>query len=379
VTPPRAIPISRPSIGEEEWQALRGTLESGWLIQGPNVRAFEEAFSRRHRASHAVATSSGTTALHLALAALGVGPGDEVIVPAFTWVATANAVLYVGATPVFVDVCEGTYNLDCTQVPAALTPRTRAVIPVHLFGLCADMSALASVLPPGIPVIEDAACAAGAAYRGTPAGALGHVACFSFHPRKSITTGEGGMLLTGDPGLARRARELRNHGLREAEPGTPAPPPTGLAEVDALGFNYRLTDVQAAIGLVQLAKLDRFVAERATWARGLADQLADIAWLEMPEVPPHCDHAWQSFVTVVTEEAPLSRDELMARLQEQGIATRPGTHAVPELAYYRRRFGFRPGQFPVAARLLARSMALPLHNCMTPDDYRYLVEKLHGF
>jgi len=376
---PRSIPISRPSLSDEEWHALHGSLESGWLIQGPKVKEFEEAFARRHRAPHAVAASSGTTALHLALAALGVGPGDEVIVPAFTWVATANAVLYAGATPVFVDVCEGTYNLDCARVPAALSSRTRAVIPVHLFGLCADMAALGSLLPAGIPVIEDAACAAGAGYYGTPAGALGQVACFSFHPRKSITTGEGGMLLTGDATIARRVRELRNHGLREADPGSPPPPSSRLAEIEVLGFNYRLTDLQAAIGLVQLAKLDRFVAERAHWARWFANELADIAWLRMPEVPEHYDHAWQSFVTVVTEEAPLSRDDLMARLQERGIATRPGTHAVPELAYYRERFGFTPGQFPVAARLLTRSMAIPLHNCMTPDDYRYVVDALHGF
>jgi len=376
---PRSIPISRPSFSDEEWQAVRETLESGWIIQGPRVKAFEEAFARRHRVQHAVAASSGTTALHLALQALDVGPGDEVIVPAFTWVATANAVLYAGATPVFVDVCEGTYNIDCAQIPAALNSRTRAVIPVHLFGLCADMRSLGSVVPAEVRVIEDAACAAGAACHGTPAGAQGHVACFSFHPRKSITTGEGGMILTADPAVARRIRQLRNHGLREAEPGALPPPRTQLAEVDVLGFNYRLTDVQAAIGLVQLAKLDQFIVERAEWACWYARELADIPWLRMPDRPDHYDHAWQSFVVVVAEDAPLLRDDLMARLQEKGIATRPGTHAIPELAYYRARFGFRRDQFPVASRLLARSMAIPLHNRMTPDDYRYVVEALHAF
>ena len=378
MTPPRSVPIARPAVGEEEWHAVQECLESGWLIQGPRVKAFEEAFARRHATRHAVATSSGTSALHLALTALGVGPGDEVIVPAFTWVATANAVLYAGATPVFVDVREDTYNLDCAQLAAALSPRTRAVIPVHLFGLCADMDALRAALPADVWVVEDAACAAGAAYQGTPAGRLGHVGCFSFHPRKSITTGEGGMLTTEDEALARRTRSLRNHGLSEPDPDAAARPPHVLAGVELLGFNYRLTDTQAAIGLVQLAKLDHFIAERDRWARWYALELADLAWLRLPDVPRGYDHAWQAFVTLVSE-APLSRNELMARLARKGIATRPGTHAVPELGLYRERFGFEPGQFPVASRLLRQSMAIPLHNCMTPDDYRYVVEALHDF
>jgi len=189
----RNIAIALPSTGEEEWLALRESIESGWLSQGPKVKAFEEAFAARHQVARALATTSCTTALHLALAAVGVGPGDEVIVPAFTWVATANVAVYCGATPIFVDVDPHTYNMDMAKVEAALTARTKAVIPVHLFGLCADMTALRDVLPPGVAVIEDAACAAGATLDGRPAGGLGTMACFSFHPRKSITTGEGGM------------------------------------------------------------------------------------------------------------------------------------------------------------------------------------------
>ena len=185
----RQIPIAAPSLGDEEWQALREPLESGWLTQGPKVAEFEQAFAERHQVEHALATTSCTTALHLAMTALGVGPGDEVIVPAFTWVATANAAVYCGATPVFVDVDEASYNLEPAHLESVLTERTRAVVPVHLFGLCADMDRLVEALPENVAILEDAACAAGGAYQGRPAGSLGHAAAFSFHPRKSITTG----------------------------------------------------------------------------------------------------------------------------------------------------------------------------------------------
>jgi perosamine synthetase len=213
----RSIAISLPSTGEEEWQATREPLLSGWLTQGPKVATFEQAFASRHGVTHALATTSCTTALHLILAAMGVGPGDEVIVPAFTWVATANVVVYCGATPVFADVDRHTNNMDPADVVRRLTLRTKAVIAVHLFGLCADMDALRAVVPSNIPIIEDAACAAGASYKGRAAGALGLAAAFSFHPRKSITTGEGGMVTTNDAGLADSANMLRNHGASISE------------------------------------------------------------------------------------------------------------------------------------------------------------------
>lgn len=378
MTPRRSIAISRPSLGDEEWQALREPLESGWLTQGPKVAAFEKAFAEHHRVRHALATTSCTTALHLALAALGIGPGDEVIVPAFTWIATANVVLYCGATPVFVDVDRATYNIDCAAVKSALTARTKAIIPVHLFGLCADMAALRAVLPDGVGIVEDAACAAGAEYQDVPAGGLGELACFSFHPRKSITTGEGGMITTNDDDLAARAETMRNHGASVPEEVRHAgPAPYLLPDFDMLGFNYRMTDLQGAIGLVQLTKLDGFVDERAKWADWYREQLAGINWLRMPQEPVRGRHAWQAFVTYVDPEgAPARRNEIMAHLEAVGVATRPGTHAVHMQGYYQQRFGLEEDDFPAARDCANNTMALPLHNGMTEEDYSYVVDAL---
>lgn len=372
----RIIQIAQPSTGEEEWQAMREPLMSGWLTQGPKVAQFEAAFATRHAVQHALAASSCTTGLHLILAAMGIGPGDEVIVPAFTWVATANVVLYCGATPVLADVERGSYNIDPADVARKLSPRTRAVIAVHLFGLCADIEALRAVLPAGVPIIEDAACAAGASYRGQAVGGLGLAAAFSFHPRKSITTGEGGMVTTNDAPLARTADMLRNHGAEISEEQRHrGPRPYLLAEFNLLGFNYRMTDLQAAVGLTQLTKLDRFIAERDRWARWYMQELESIPWLRMPCLPAAGGaHAWQAFVTYVDpQRAPRPRNDMMEELQRAGVSTRPGTHAVHMLGYYRRRFGVQAADFPAARDCDAYTMAIPLHNRMSEDDYRHVV------
>lgn len=371
----RTIHISLPATGTEEWQALREPLESGWLTQGPKVASFEKAFAVRHRVKHALAVSSCTTGLHLALSALGVGPGDEVIVPAFTWVATANVVLYCGATPVFVDVAPQTFNMDVSQVAAKVTARTKAVIAVHLFGLCADIDAIRAAIPGRIKIIEDAACATGAAYKARHAGSLGDVAAFSFHPRKSITTGEGGMVTTNDDGLAGIMSQLRNHGATVSEEQRhKGPKPYILPEFNLLGFNYRMTDLQGAVGLVQIGKLDRFLDERAEWARWYREQLAPLDWLRLPDEPLGGRHAWQAYVTYVDPaRAPRPRNDIMEALQERGVATRPGTHAVHMLAYYRERFGLGPDDYPNARDCDRHSMAIPLHNRMTEADYAYVV------
>ncbi len=374
-TKKRSIQISLPSTGEDEWQACREPIMSGWLTQGPKVAEFEKQFAARHKVSHALATTSCTTGLHLILAGLGIGPGDEVIVPAFTWVATANVVVYCGATPVFADVDRVTNNIDPQDVARKITPKTKAVIVVHLFGLCADMDGLQEVAS-NIPIIEDAACAAGASYKGTPAGGLGIAAAFSFHPRKSITTGEGGMVTTNDTKLSERMNMLRNHGAAISEEQRhKGLKPYLLPDFNLLGFNYRMTDVQGAIGLVQLGKLDEFVSERQHWAQYYYQQLSGVNWLQMPQSPDQGEHAWQAFVTYVDpQRAPMPRNDIMEHLQKAGIATRPGTHAVHLLGYYAQSFNISADDFPAARDCDSCTMAIPLHNKMVKEDYDYVID-----
>lgn len=365
------IEIAKPSLGDDEWNALRSPLEIGWLTQGPKVLEFETKFADLHDVPHAIATTSCTTALHLALVAMGVQAGDEVIVPAFTWVSTANVVLYCGATPVFCDVDPATNNLKVEDVAALVTERTKAVVAVHLFGLCVDMDSLRTALPDPVMILEDAACAAGARYRGRSAGGLGDMAAFSFHPRKTITTGEGGMLSTCNDALAETARTLRNHGASISEEQRHAgPQPYILPEFDVLGFNYRMTDLQGAVGCVQIDKLDGFITERAEWAAYYREHLGGLNWLKLPQEPEGGRHAWQAFVTCVDPTAaPRSRNDIMLYLQDLNISTRPGTHAVHMLGFYKDTYGIKTNDFPGAAYLDANTMALPLGNHMSKQDY----------
>lgn len=373
----RNIPIASPSMGEEEWLAVKEPIEKGWLTQGPKVKQFEDLFAEMHHVKRALAVSNCTTALHLALIACGVGEGDEVIVPAFTWVATANAVLYCNATPVFVDIDIKTFNLDVEQVKNKITPKTKAIIPVHLFGLCADVDYISKNFPQ-LKIVEDGACAAGASLHGRPAGSLGDVGCFSFHPRKSVTCGEGGMLTTNNENIASHLDMLRNHGGSVSEEQRHhGPRPYLLAAFDIVGYNYRMTDLQGAVGYVQLKKLEGFIAERNQWAQYYSEKLADISWLQTPVVPDGYKHGWQSYVTFINEsKSPFARNRIMEILQEQGISTRPGTHAVHMLGAYVQRFGFKPDDFPGSFAADQFSMAIPLHNKMVKEDYDYIINAL---
>lgn len=374
----RNIAISLPSMGEEEWQAAKEPFMTGWLTSGPKVAEFEKLFAQRHQVKHAYAVTSATTALHLALVALGVGAGDEVIVPAFTWVSTANVVLYCGATVVFADVDPVTFNIDLNDLKKRITSKTKAIIPVHLFGLCADIDAIKAIAP-SIPLVEDGACAAGAGYKGKAAGSLGDVGCFSFHPRKSVTTGEGGMVTTNNDQLGEMIGMLRNHGASISEEQRhKGPKPYILPDFNMMGFNYRMTDIQGAVGVAQIKKLDKFIDEREKWAAYYDQELSSIPWLRTPQFDKkNYKHGWQSYVTFVDPKtAPISRNDLMEFLQQHGISTRPGTHAVHMLGFYANKYNIKPNDFPGAQAANDHSMSIPLHNRMSKEDYEYIVTVL---
>ena len=352
---------------------------------GPKVAAFENEFARYHNVKHALATTSCTTALHLALLAVGVEPGDAIIVPSFTWVATANAVEYCGSTPIFCDIDPYTYNIDPASARIKIEEtikkglKVKAIIPVHLFGLYADMEAILALAGEyDLKVVEDAACASGALYRGKTAGNLGDVGCFSFHPRKVLVTGEGGMCTTNDDELAAKINCLRNHGASVSEEQRHhGNAPYLLPEFNDLGYNYRMTDLQGTLGLIQLKRLEGFISERDHRAQYYDQELAGLEWLRIPARPEGRKISWQSYVCMVDEKkAPLSRNRLMEYLQENGVSTRPGTQAVHMLGYYGDKYGLRDEDCPVAKDVYEHSIALPLHNCMQAEDYEYIVSVL---
>ena len=382
------IPITRPLIGPEELAAVREPLESGWLVQGPHVRTFEEKFARYVGATEAIATSSCTTALHAAVAALGLGPGDEVIVPAFTWIATPNVVEYMGATPVFCDIDLATFNVDVAAIESLVTARTVGILPVHLFGLSADMDPILDIAKRrGLWVVEDAACGFGAHYRGRHVGTLANAGCFSFHPRKSITTGEGGMITTEDAQLAEKTRSLRDHGASRTDMDRH----TGsggflLASYDDLGYNYRLTDIQAAIGVAQLDRADDILARRRDLAGRYDRELGDHPSLAVPLVPAGSVHGYQSYVCLFAPGQPdwnqlpelnRLRNEAMESMDRMGIATRQGTHAPVLQAYYARKYEIAPTAFPNAVMADRLSVSLPLYPQMTESEQDRVVEALN--
>jgi perosamine synthetase len=362
------IPVMKPWFGPEEEVAVAAAVASGWVAQGPRVAEFEQAFAARMGAAHGVATSSCTTALHLALVLAGVGPGAEVVVPSLSFIATANAVRYVGGTPVFADVDAATGNITAKTVAAVITPRTRAVIAVHQGGVPADVNEIRAECDP-LPVIEDAACAAGSTYRGRPVGADAAVAAWSFHPRKLLTTGEGGMLTTNDPEWARRARRLREHGMSVSAADRHRTRRVVIEEYLETGFNYRMTDMQAALGLVQLSRLDAMIARRRALAARYQELLAAVPRLVTVRDPAHGTTNYQSFWVVLPDGYPLGRDALLQRLADHGISARRGIMAAHlEPAYAR-----AGGDLPVTEWLTGRSLILPLFHQLTEADQDRIV------
>lgn len=362
------IRLAVPSIEEDDLAAVHAVLESGFLVQGARVAEFERAVAGRAGCTEAVAVANCTAALHLALLALDVGPGDRVAVSTYSWPATGNVIALCGAEPVFVDVDPATYNLDPEALRGALAEGpVRAVLAVHAFGGMADMPRVLEIAREhGVPLLEDAACALGASLEGRPAGGWGAAGCFSFHPRKAVTTGEGGVVTTDDAAIARRVRVLRNHGL---DPDAPAP------DFVAPGYNVRMTEFQAALGVTQMAKLDRVVAARRAGAARY-DRLLAGTGVEIPAALAPEAHVYQSYVPLLPREAAPRRAEIIAALRERGVETTIGTYHMPLTRYFRERGGHAPGDFPVTDDVAARALSLPLFEALTAEAQETVVREL---
>jgi perosamine synthetase len=367
------IRLTIPSIEEDDLQAVHEVLASGFLVQGQHVAEFEQAIAKYVGTTYAVVVSNCTAALHLALLALNVKSGDLVVVTSYSYVATANVIELCGAQPVFVDINPDTFNIDPQRLAETLqrlmsnpetARRVKAILPVHTFGQMADMTAISILANQyDLPIVEDAACALGAKWQGRNAGTWGVMGCFSFHPRKAITTGEGGVITTDDAQLARKLKALRNHGQ---DPEATSP------EFIMPGFNYRMTEFQAAIGLTQMTKLDRIITARRRLAHHYYNLLENDPIL-VPVVPAQSFHVYQSYVTLLPEEATPHRAEIIRELKEMGIETNIGTWHMPLTAYFRTRYGYRVGDFPASEKVFTHALTLPLYETLSVEEQEQVV------
>jgi len=360
------IRLAIPYTDEDEIDEIRAVLASGYLTQGPKVAEFERMVAAYVGAQYAFATSSATTALHLSLAALNIGAGDEVLIPDFTFPATANVVVQQGGRPVLVDVDLDTFNIHLGDLKAKITPRSKAVMPVHAFGLAADMKPLLELAAQhNLSVIEDAACAIGATYYGQQCGTMGTLGCYSFHPRKVITTGEGGMIVTHDAALAERIALLRSHGGVRKD---------GRFTFEAAGYNYRLSDVLGAMGVAQMRKLDGLIARKRDLAAALTKGIQDIPGVRTPSIPAWGGHIFQSYVTLLDEQ--IDRDAVIARIREMGVETTLGTYALHAEPFFRRTFGYRAGDLPCSYQAYRQTLTLPLYPQMSEGDVEQVAAAL---
>ncbi|MCR5251981.1 MAG: DegT/DnrJ/EryC1/StrS family aminotransferase [Lachnospiraceae bacterium] len=394
-------PVTKPFFSEEELQMIGTALDSGWVAQGPKVAEFEKQIAAHEGVAEGVATTSCTTALHLALSVSGLKAGMDAIAPAFTFVATENSIVMTGATPVLCDIHQETFNIDVEKLRQIIETKYRSgngklinvesgnilwgIVPVHEFGLCCEIAKINEIADEyGLKVVEDAACALGAMYKDKHQGAFGNLSCISFHPRKSITTGEGGMVLTDDPSAAKRMRELRTHGSTVSADARDKGKGFLLPEFPEAGFNYRMTDIQGAMGIAQIKKLDHIIEEKrkeaAVYNRLIAERLPEF----IPPVEPEgFYHTYQSYVCMLdlkklqidtVEAGGEYRNILLQKLEDKGIATRQGTHAVHLLGYYRDRFGFKPEDYPQAYACDRLSITLPLYVGLKEEEQEEIID-----
>ncbi|MEJ5220053.1 DegT/DnrJ/EryC1/StrS family aminotransferase [Cognatishimia sp. D5M38] len=381
MTEQMVVPIARTSLEPHEVQSVLGPLESGWLVQGPNVKSFEDKWSAFTGAPYSLAVTSCTTGMHLAVAALGLSPGDEVIVPAFTWIATANVIEHQGAKPVFCDIDPLTFNIDMAHAATLVTERTVGIMPVHLFGLSADMTAVMALAEKhGLWVVEDAACGFGATFDGQHVGHFGNAGAFSFHPRKAITTGEGGMVTTADEALSTKIQQLRDHGAVMSDLQRHlGPKPYLLADHIHAGYNQRMTDIQGALGSAQMDRASAIIEERRAIAAEFDEAFSNLDSLRTPHTDERYGHGYQSYPCMVTLEGSVesinaARNAWMETLQTKGVSTRPATHAVHMLSFYSEKYNLKSEDFPNARAANDCSISLPLFHGMTEAEKTHVIK-----
>ena len=374
------LPFALPDIGEAEIEEVVAALRSGWITTGPRVKDFEQRFAAAVGAEHAVAVNSCTAAMHLALEAIGIGPGDEVIVPTMTFAATGEVVRYMGARPVLVDVLPGDHNIDPAAVEAAVNDRTRAIIPVHFGGQACDLDAIGAIAKRhGLKVVEDAAHAFPASFRGRTVGSIGDITCFSFYATKTITTGEGGMAVTDDEAVADRMRVMCLHGISKDAWKRYSAEGSWYYEIVAPGFKYNMTDIAAAMGLVQLGRAQELLGKRRAIARAYTRAFAELKAVELLDVRDFDAHAWHLFaIKLVPGAARIGRNELIEKLKEAGIGT--SVHFIPlhMHPYYRQTYGYAPEDFPVSKDIFERCLSLPIHPTMTDSEVSRVIEAVRG-
>jgi dTDP-4-amino-4,6-dideoxygalactose transaminase len=369
------LPFAKPCLDQDTIDEVVESLKSGWLTTGPKVKQFEDQLKTYCSAPYALALNSGTAGLHLALLAMGVGPGDEVITTTFTFAATVNTIVHVGATPVLVDIDE-TLNIDLDQVEAAITPKTKVIVPVHFAGLPVDCEKLYAIAAKhGLRVLEDGAHAIGAAFKGEKIGSFGDTVMFSFHPNKNITTGEGGAIITHDAGIAKEISTYRFHGIDREAWNRFAKSGSHHYDVIAPGYKYNMLDLQAALGIHQLPQLDHFIQKRTEWVNAYKNALKGVEALKFAATPLYeHTHAWHLLTVQLNSQ--ISRDDFMQALKEKNIGT--GFHYQPihTFQFYKETYGFQTGQFPVAEKIAQNILSLPLFPQMQENEFNYVIESM---